>query len=61
MRDRAEESYGEVIKTYGNAEYKKRASGINKEIIATTDNIKTIIFQRALSQHWDKSETLKPA
>ena len=59
MRDRAEESYGEVVRSYGNAEYKKRASGINKEIIATTDNIKKIIFQRALSQNWDKNETLK--
>lgn len=58
MRDRAEESYGEVIRTFGNAEYKKRASSINKQIIATTENIKTMIFQRALSQKWNKDETL---
>lgn len=59
MRDRAEESYGEIVRTYGEAEYKKRASGINKKIISTTDNIKSIILQRALSQNWEKEEVLK--
>lgn len=59
MRDRAEESYGEIVRTYGEAEYKKRASGINKKIISTTDNIKSIILQRALSQSWEKEEVLK--
>lgn len=59
LRDRAEESYGEVQKTFGNAEYKKRASAINKGIIATRENIRSIILQRAMSQHWDKEEVLK--
>ncbi len=59
MRDRAEESYGEIVRTFGDAEYKKRASGINKKIITTTQNIKAIILQRALSQNWEKEEVLK--
>lgn len=59
MRDRAEESYGEIVRTFGEAEYKKRASGINKKITATTQNIKAIILQRALSQNWEKEEILK--
>ena len=59
MRDRAEESYGEIIRTFGESEYKKRASGINKKIIATTQGVKSIIFQRASSQNWEKEEVLK--
>lgn len=59
LRDRAEESYGEVQKTYGNSEYRKRASAINKEIISTREKIRSIILQRAMSQRWDKEDVLK--
>ncbi len=59
MRDRAEESFGEVVRTFGNAEYKKRASAINIQIKETTQNIRTIILQRALSQDWEKENILK--
>ena len=59
LRDRAEESYSEICRTYGNNEFKKRAGAINKKVISTSDNIKTMIFQRSLSQNWSKDEILK--
>ncbi len=59
LRDRAEESYSEICRTYGNNEFKKRAGAINKKVISTSDNIKTMIFQRSISQNWSKDEILK--
>lgn len=59
LRDRAEESYGEVQRSFGNNEYRKRAGAINKKIISTRENIRSIILQRAMSQKWEKEEVLK--
>jgi len=59
LRDRAEESYNEICRTYGNSEFKKRAGAINKKVILTSETIKTIIFQRSSSQNWTKEEILK--
>ena len=58
LRNRAAESYGEIIKVYGEQDYKKRARAINTAIKKTTQNIKTIIIQRALAQSWTKIEIL---
>ncbi len=58
LRDRAAESYGEIIKIYGERDFKKRASASNKAIKETTQNLKTIIFQRSLAQKWTKEEIL---
>lgn len=59
LRERAQESYGEVIRTYGESEYKKRAGAINKRIIASADNIKTIILQKAITHNWCKIKMLQ--
>jgi len=58
LRDRASESYGEIIKTYGVQDFKKRARAINKAIRTTTQNLKTIIIQRSMAQSWSKVEIL---
>ena len=58
LRDRAAESYGEIIKIHGERDYKKRAGAINKAIVKTTQNLRTIIIQRSLSQSWSKEEIL---
>ena len=58
LRDRAAESYGEIIKVHGERDYKKRAGAINKAIKKTTQNLRTIIIQRSLAQSWSKEEIL---
>lgn len=58
LRDRAEESYGEIIKIHGQTDYRKRAGAINKAINATSANLKTIITQKAVSQGWSKNDLL---
>ncbi len=59
LRDRAEESYTEVIKIYGQKEFKDRASEINKKIKKTTNNIIITITQKANSQNWSKDEIIQ--
>lgn len=58
LRDRAAESYGEIIKVHGERNFKKRAGAINKAVINTTQNIKDIIVQKSSTQSWTKEETL---
>jgi hypothetical protein len=58
LRDRAAESYGEIIKVHGEDDYKKRADAINKAIKNTTQNLRTIIIQRSLAQSWYKEDIL---
>lgn len=59
LRDRANELFSEIIKIYGQKDYKDRASEINKEIKNTTNNIIAIINQRANSQSWIKNEIIQ--
>lgn len=59
LRSRAAESHGEIVKVYGQKDFKERGAAINKAIALTTTNLKTIVFQRALSQGWSKDEVLK--
>jgi hypothetical protein len=59
LRDRAAESHSEIVRIYGEKDFKDRSAAINKAITLTTTNLKTIIFQRALSQGWSKDEILK--
>jgi len=58
LRDRAAESYGEIITVHGERDFKKRASAINKAIKNTTQNLRTIIIQRSIAQAWSKTEIL---
>jgi hypothetical protein len=59
LRDRAAESHSEIVRIHGEKDFKDRSAAINKAITLTTKNLKTIIFQRALSQGWIKDEILK--
>ena len=59
LRDRASESHGEIIRIYGEKDYKERSAAINKAVTLTTTNLKNIIFQRASTQGWRKDEVLK--
>lgn len=58
MRDRASESYNEIIKIYGVKDFKKRANAANTAIKKTTQKLKTIILQRSASQAWSHEEIL---
>ena len=49
LRNRAAKSYGEIITVYGEHDFKKRASSINKAIKNTTQNLRTIIIQRSMT------------
>ncbi len=58
LRNRAAESYGEIITVHGEHDFKKRARSINKAIKNTTQNLRTIIIQRSMAQSWSKIEIL---
>lgn len=59
LRDRAEESLNEIITTFGVNEFKERGAAINKSIVNTVANLKSIILQNAYSQNWEKEDLLK--
>ncbi|WP_141698834.1 hypothetical protein [Candidatus Marithrix sp. Canyon 246] len=58
LRDRAAESYGEIIKIHGERDFKKRARAINKAIKDKAQTLRTIIIQRSIAQSWSKTEIL---
>jgi hypothetical protein len=58
LRNRAAESYGEIIKIHGERDFKKRASAINKAIKDKAQTLRTIIIQRSIAQSWSKTEIL---
>jgi len=58
LRDRAAESYRQIITIHGERDFKKRAAAINKAIVNTTHHLRTIIIQRSISQSWTKEEIL---
>ena len=58
LRNRAEESFNQIITVHGEQDFKKRASAINKAINGTTQNLRTIIIQRSIKESWSKEEIL---
>ncbi len=59
LRSRATESFGEVERTYGVQDYRKRSDLINKKIFNSSNNIKTQLFQQSINQSWSKDDLLK--
>ena len=58
MRDRSSESFGEICKTYGVKDYKKRATAINNEIKKSTHKLRSIILQRSNAQDWSQNDII---
>ena len=58
FRHKANKSYGQIIKIYGERDYKKRANAINQSVIRTAEKIKSIIIQKSTAQNWTKKEIL---
>jgi hypothetical protein len=59
FRSRAEEFLSEIKLTYGNTQYKERASAINKSLVETKDNLIATLLQEANSGNWTNEERLE--
>ena len=58
-RDRASEFISETKETFGSTQYKKKASAINKLLIATKNNLIATIAQKADREGWSNTEKLE--
>ncbi|HPW65931.1 MAG TPA: hypothetical protein PLY32_01305 [Salinivirgaceae bacterium] len=58
-RSRAEEFLSEIKLTYGNTQYKKQASAINKSLIETKDILLATLLQTAENEKWSNLEKLE--
>lgn len=61
FRSRANEIASELAVTYSVADYKKKASALNKSITKSRDNLLAIIEERARTEHWANAEILECA
>lgn len=59
FRNRAEEFLSEIKLTYGNSQFKKQASAINKALIMTKDNLIATLLQKAETGKWTNREKLE--
>ncbi|MCK9220968.1 MAG: hypothetical protein M0P47_13095 [Bacteroidales bacterium] len=59
FRNRAEEFLSEIKLTYGNTQFKKQASAINKALVETKDNLIAALLQKAESENWTNKEKLE--
>lgn len=55
LRDRADESVGMVISTYGVNEYKKRAQKINTCVQSSSQNLSQELLQISKAEQWDNN------
>jgi len=58
FRGRAEEFLSEIRLTYGNTQFKKQASAINKSLVETKDNLIAALLQKAETEKWTNKEKL---
>ena len=58
FRGRAEEFLSEIRLTYGNTQFKKQASAINKSLVETKDNLIAALLQKAEAEKWTNKEKL---
>jgi len=58
-RNRAEELLSEVKETYGNTQYKQRASYMNKGIIKTKEKLIKILEQTSKLEKWSSQQILE--
>lgn len=59
FRSRASEIVSGLTLRYSAADFKKKASALNKEIIKSKENLLSIVEETARSQHWSNSEILE--
>lgn len=59
FRSRANEILSELALQYSAADYKKKASALNKAIIQSRDNLLSILEETARAQNWTNSEVLE--
>lgn len=59
FRERAVELLNEVRTTYGNSEYKSRASASNQLLIETKNNLIKAVEQKAKKENWSHKELLE--
>lgn len=58
-RSRANEILSNLALEYSIADYKKKASALNKAIIQSRDNLLEILNEKARTEHWTNSEILE--
>ena len=58
FRSRANEILSDLALEYSAADYKKKASALNKAIIQSRDNLLEILNEKARTENWTNSETL---
>lgn len=59
FRSRANEIASELAIQYSVADYKKKASALNRAIIKSRDNLLSILEETARAQHWTNLEVLE--
>jgi len=59
FRNRANEIISELALQYSAADYKKRASALNKAIIQSKENLLLIVEETARAQHWTNNDILE--
>lgn len=59
FRNRANEIISELALQYSAADYKKRASVLNKAIIQSKENLLLIVEETARAQHWTNNDILE--
>lgn len=59
FRSRANEIVSELALQYSAADYKKKASALNKAIIQSKENLLSIVEETARKQHWTNDEILE--
>lgn len=59
FRSRSNEIMSELALQYSVADYKKRASALNKEIIKSKENLLSILLETAKSEKWTNRELLE--
>lgn len=59
FRSRANEILSELALQYSAADYKKKASALNKAIIKSRDNLLEILNDTARTEHWTNAEILE--
>lgn len=59
FRSRSSEIQSELAMQYSAADFKKKASALNKEMIKTKDNLLYILLETAWSERWTNKEILE--
>ncbi len=59
FRDRTTESLQNIKEIYGESQYRKRATAINKTVIETKNQLISTLFQKARKESWDNHDILK--